>query len=492
MVKLARFGARDAWRLVVAALGDASGQVADEAAWLLAELEDSSVWSDLYGGDGLASRDELVRLRVAEAVGRQRGSVDGGELVRRLTRSDPRLSRRLLWSIERLASAGRLVGKPSTILGALESEYRSAREEGTRAAALCAFAAAAPLSPEPRARERLERAVRQAYGDRAPELRSAALLALGALDASEQRARALAALEDPARAVRLQAIEVLRTGPDRTVALALAERLASEETDRVAWRIVDSLRATSGLRHPGDPRPWRDWANGLPEDWLGNALTLDEGAEPEGRSRASFGGLPVVSDALCFLVDFSGSLWFERSDGSVRKTFADRLLKQALEALPPEARFNVIPYTGVPHPWRPALVPATEENVRDALAWFEACTERGSGNVYDAARLALDDPAVDSIVCLTDGAPTGGAHWKLELIVPLLVEAMRFRRVAFDSVLIDAPTRLARPWAELARLTGGRSLAIDAADARVPQSPREDSQSPRDEDDAAGRRRRKN
>ena len=120
-----------------------------------------------------------------------------------------------------------------------------------------------------------------------------------------------------------------------------------------------------------------------------------------------------------------------------------------------------MPYTREPHPWRPAIVPATERNVRAALADFEACTEKGSGNAFDAVRLALFDRRVDRVVILTDGAPTGGARWRLELMVPLLEQAARFDRVAIDSIVVDARPGLRKHWEELARRTGGRSIAVE-------------------------------
>jgi len=59
-------------------------------------------------------------------------------------------------------------------------------------------------------------------------------------------------------------------------------------------------------------------------------------------------------------------------------------------------------------------VPASKRNVRAALKFFEDCHERGRGNFYDAALLALSDPEVDTLVVLTDGEPTGGTHNAVE------------------------------------------------------------------------------
>jgi hypothetical protein len=136
----------------------------------------------------------------------------------------------------------------------------------------------------------------------------------------------------------------------------------------------------------------------------------------------------------------------------------DGKLRAALEALAPGTAFNVIPYTNDPIPWEKQLQASDAVHVKRALDFFERCNKSGRGNFYDAALLALEDPDVDTIVVLTDGVPTGGHRWNLELMVDLLVERDRFRKVAFDSILVDAPWGKRQLWQDLARRTGGRSV----------------------------------
>jgi len=171
--------------------------------------------------------------------------------------------------------------------------------------------------------------------------------------------------------------------------------------------------------------------------------------------------MSLISDRVCFLVDFSGSTWQTKVGERTRKEILDEKLRAALEALPSGTRFNVMPYTNDPIPWEKQLVASEKGSVRRALDFFERCHQSGRGNFYDAALLALEDPDVDTLVVLTDGVPTGGHRWNLELMVELLVERDRYRKVAFDSVLVDAPKSKQRLWAELARRTGGRSTATD-------------------------------
>jgi hypothetical protein len=207
------------------------------------------------------------------------------------------------------------------------------------------------------------------------------------------------------------------------------------------------------LKHRRDARAWKAWAQALPEGWSAAADATPLDAQG---TTASLAGLPILSERVTFLIDLSGSMAEERADGSTRKAGAQRELERALRALPATARFNVVPYANDPQPWRKSLVAAEPKNVADALAAFAACSAGGKGNLWDAALLALADPEVDTLVLLSDGAPSGGARWNLELIRALFAERNRFRRVVLDCALVDPGAAVERYWREIAADCGGR------------------------------------
>ena len=179
---------------------------------------------------------------------------------------------------------------------------------------------------------------------------------------------------------------------------------------------------------------------------------------PVGDTRVSFAGLNLISDRIVFLIDCSGSLWHTKVGGRTRKEVADAELRRALEALPPNTQFNLIPYTDEPIPFEKRLIPSRADNVKRALEFFERMHQSGRGNFYAALELALADPGVDTIVVLTDGAPTGGHRWNHDLMFDLIVEQDRFRKVAIDSILVDAPKSVRKKWSQLSERTGGRSI----------------------------------
>jgi len=452
--KLAALGSPRAWELVRDALEDDEPEVADEAQIALGTVTDPQVLRGLLGRDGLRHGDPWVRLRVAEALGRVTVEVDGEALVRVLAPREVEVARALCWSLERLAKGGRLGGRPARIAGRLEPCLRRGRDGLLRADALAAIAALTPGASRG--------TLTEALSDDEPLLRAAAVTLLAEVGAAEACGAARHLARDEDRGVRAAAIEVWAAARSRAGVEALAQALEAEPRRRLRLRLAEHLRALSGLRYREDARPWKRWVAGLPADWCPAPAGTPATRAPsdEGRTVASLASIPLDSDRLCILVDLSGSLWAERTGGRTRKELLDDQLLALLERLAPEAHFNLIPYATSPEPWQKALVPATARNVKAAAREFERCRITGKGNVWDAARLALADPGVDTLLVITDGAPTGGPHWNLELMTELLTWERRWRSVAVSSVLVDASKRLQRSWTQLADRTGGTSTAV--------------------------------
>jgi len=448
--QLAELGTREAHALVVGALADPDGIVASEAQVRAALARDAKQVAELFGPLGLRSRVEGVTPRAAEALGRVAVPVEGSAFERALRAADPETSRMLLWSIERLAPAKRLGGDLAPLIEDLASLIDGRDPPEVRGAALLALRFLDGRAAE----SRTEAAARA----KEPALRCAALLA--ARDWTEIAAtRFGAALAgDSDVGVRAGAVELLARTTGRDAALALVDRLDREERSRIRWRILAHLRVLSGEDHAFDAERWRDWARRRE----GPVSTGDgRSGWATGDTGVALAGLPLVSDRVAFLIDLSGSMWGTKIAGRSRKEIVDGELGRALLALPKSSRFNVIPYTNEAFPWEKRLVAADPAQVRRAIGDFERCTRSGRGNVWAALEAALADPDLDAVTILTDGVPTGGPHGDFELLFALILERNRFRNVAFDSVLVDAPRARLAAWAKLAALSGGRSTAVE-------------------------------
>lgn len=449
--ELGRQNGVEALERVLAALRDPSPMVADEAQIALGSVDDPPEFELLFSKLGLGAKDELLRLRCAEALGRVEARPQPAKLARLLGDKDARVRRALAASIESLARRNELAEEPPGSLRK-ELEQLALRDpaSGVRAAALMALDGFAPGL----ALQRLQ----DLADDKAFEVRSAALLAAADLSAAQQLQLARVGLADAHASVRLQSVHLLARVANREAALALAQALADESSARHALAIVDVLRKLSGAKAGRDPRFWQQWAQALAADWKPQTVEA-EAAEAEPRT-ATLVGLPIVSEHVCFLIDMSGSMWVEK-EGKSRKAVAEQELERALRALAPGTEFNLIPYTLTPLPWQDALQPASPKNVASALAFFEKRSDRGQGNFWDALQLALEDPRTDSIVLLGDGAPTGGTRWNVELMRTLFLEQNRFRLVSLDAVLVDCPKALTRTWTTWCEQSGGRTLSTE-------------------------------
>jgi HEAT repeat protein len=447
---LAKIATPEAWALILEALRHLNSMVADEAQIALGGLAAGEVLEELWGKQGLGSKSGIVAERVAEALGRMPLELDAADLAKALKAKDAAVRRMLLWSIERQAPNGRVVGETAKKLQpVVEKLSEQDKDDGVRAAAVLARCA---LEPDQR-----DEVVRVFVTEKSPECRIAAALAASALPNVERRARVAVLATDPLARVRWALSDVMATTPDRDDVGVLVEMLAAETVMRNAWHYTELLQRLSGLKHRNDPRPWIEWQRELPEDW--EPLQKEVGNDYGDRT-ASLVGMPILSDRVCIVIDLSGSTWEER-DGKTRKQVLDVELKRALEALPAGTRFNLIPYTVTPHPWKQEVVEATQKNVEKALEWFEGVHHSGQGNFWSAWQLAVSDPGVDTVMALTDGAPTGGDRWNLQLMGPLLEEQNRFRRVVLDAVIVDAKGRLLEYWTEMCAKTGGRMTAVN-------------------------------
>ena len=443
--ELADLGSAQAWELVLSRLGEEDGEVADEAQWQLAR---APLVAQLLGREGLRARDPWVRLRAAELLGRCRGPLDGSELARHMSRREGEWSATLAWSLERLARADALSGDERRCARLVRQGVRFGGQAGA-AALMCLEALdGAGLGEE---------LVRAGRG-RDELLRAAAAEAFIRRDRPGDWERVEVLARDDDAGVRRALVEALALRPDQKAAILCAERLGSEEVPTIRARLLHHLRSWSGLRHRYDPRPWREWAAILSEDWQ-PAQLAEPTRLPEGTT--TFAGITVRSDRLCVLVDFSGSINTEIADGVSRRDYLEIELERLLMALPSAARFNVIAFCSEPHAWQEELTRNRRGCAVEALKWFRRLGVRGKGDFFAAAELALEDPDVDTLLVFTDGVPTGGRRWKLELMALLLQQECRFRGVSVDSVLVGASRRTRAAWVEIAARTGGDSMELE-------------------------------
>jgi hypothetical protein len=209
-----------------------------------------------------------------------------------------------------------------------------------------------------------------------------------------------------------------------------------------------------------------DWKNFWEPRKNGFSRPTTGGVREQGgtarRKRPTFFGSEIKSSRLVFVIDTSGSM--EAADGGpmgtggrgaggmpptggpagagaapgansrVRIERAKHQLAQAIEALPAKTRFTIVAYSGVlmvgpngpvtppgmkPNgvlppkigniewlkTWKPKLMPASDKNKKDALAFVKELKANGGTFTLNALKAAFEVAGADTIVLLSDGMP---------------------------------------------------------------------------------------
>lgn len=457
VVELAKLGDPKAWSFVIDALADPSARVADEAETQLAALRDEKLWKELFGKRGLGSAQEWVAIHAAGVVGRAEADLDVAAIAEALAAREPEVRRRLYASIDARARAGRFTKDAATKKLAAALTAQRKREKDTELAAW-SFVAQSAL-PEP---EITKVDFKAMLGGDAPLQSALVVLGDSALRDDLLASAAAPTLAISAhRATRSEVVDMFTRHANAEAARELVAMIEREPNRRLAWRIAEVLERWSGRPNGLKTDAWKQWISTVGDDWRAPDAPKT-GPEPRANPEATaqFVGMPVTSGALAILVDFSGSLWMKRDDGKTPKDLVDVELRKTLTSLKPDTLFNVIPYNDAPLPWEKTLQLASKQNVERALKYFEGCKAQGKGAFFEAAQKALEDPRVDTLLVLTDGAPTGGRRWSIERTQEHYAALNRFRHVAVDVLLVDTKPFLEKLWKEFAQSTGGRTMSV--------------------------------
>jgi len=151
--------------------------------------------------------------------------------------------------------------------------------------------------------------------------------------------------------------------------------------------------------------------------------------EQKDQSRTFLFGLDLVGKNIIFILDVSGSM--ETTDPPppgartgprtravggpgapfideerMRITRAKKELKNVIKKLPEDKSFNVIAFSSTVKCWKDHVVPASPANKKAALSFIDDLRPEGITVTDLALEYAFQDPIVDTIYLITDGAPT--------------------------------------------------------------------------------------
>jgi Mg-chelatase subunit ChlD len=174
--------------------------------------------------------------------------------------------------------------------------------------------------------------------------------------------------------------------------------------------------------------------------------------------------LPIDSDHVVFVVDASHSMGDPLRFGGKRskRDTLNESFARVIERLPDPSWTNLILFGTAAAPYRDRLFRATSSARKALVRALKKHAPDGRTNIYDSLALALADPETDTIVLVTDGAPSAGLHRTRRSIVDAVREDNRYRLARIHTVEIGAKNTSKR-WRgflrDLAEATGGHYLA---------------------------------
>ena len=272
-------------------------------------------------------------------------------------------------------------------------------------------------------------------------------------------------LTDPFLEVQVSAVQALRKIGGRDVVEALIKAVKKSE-GRVLDDISDTLLWLTGKDFGPNPISWKAWWDQQGDSAEIKGITREEfekiRAESADRTTGTYYGLRVISRFVTFIVDVSGSMeepYFVDSlklpggrikrgtdvgeePGSGRKKrekiakieVARRELLRVIDGIPNGTQFNIIAFESTFTLWRPALVEMGDAIRHDAMDHVRGLTPRGMTNIYDTLMSALDDPEVNTIYFLSDGAPTMGKIMDTEGILEQVRARNAERKVKIHTI----------------------------------------------------------
>ena len=264
--------------------------------------------------------------------------------------------------------------------------------------------------------------------------------------------------------VRAAAVDVLARTWTRDAIPVLLDGF-EQANGRLRLDFMRALQTMTGEDLKWNPLNWKSWwsqhkedleLGDQPENWrAGVAMT---GKEKEQQNTDSFFGVPMVSNRVMFVMDFSGGMSSEvesgEYEGQTKIEIAKQELGNTIKKLNKKKRFNVLvhqyrstfpPETRILSPFKKgrALVPARPQAQAAAYRWVSKLKASGWGAFYEAFRAATRSPAVDTIVFLSDGKPTRGKFAGTTAVMDdrffeQLQEMNRYRQVMIHTVLTGA------------------------------------------------------
>jgi hypothetical protein len=347
-------------------------------------------------------------------------------------------------------------------------------------AAVAQLAAAQPLEKDSAAY--LVRALGPS-SEKDPRVRAAALDGLKTLpDGAEEHV--IGRLADPEWSVQVLATRIVR---EKKITRAIPHLISALEraNPRMAEEIGTTLKEVTGQNFEPYADVWAKWWEANKEKFQGRDAVKVGGRPKDPPVDNSIYGVPIKSDRILFIIDISGSMIHKTEnpqaptppapkgpitpkEGEKEKPpppppeevmsgpkidVAKHELKKAIEKLPKTAKFSVVAFNHTTLVWKESPVEATPENKEEALKWVRGMKASGSTYSDGALRVgfriaglgavdkAYPEIVIDTIMFISDGAPTDNAepskNMDFKIILEHVREWNREKKVVINCIAVD-------------------------------------------------------
>jgi len=438
---LARAGSTESIRLLLDLMDDPDPYVRDAAVISCRAIRPDAAVKKLAGG--ARTKKELLRMNVAEALGRTRSPVALAPMTKLVGKD--RAARVRAQGLHWMWKWKEVPGALELAVGAYGDKDPSVRAAAVEAAGRMRGDAALELA-------------RKALDDDDEGVRCVARLELRYLAPDEANTALPTAAKDPGWRSRAQAVEDALHLRRREAVDALVE-LVGDEVLRVSAAAHRALLTLSGKEIGRDRDLWRSWWKVNRDGWEAPKGDLTPKSATADKSVARFEGIEVTSGRVCFVLDRSGSMAEPMPGDADRRTcwqYVAAELGKTLDAMPDGTLVNVISFELVPTPAFKAPKPL-DRRVREALRRFvEKQSPDNRGDLLAAMYAALDQESIDTIILLSDGAPSYGEVVDKGRVRSFIRQRNRRRKRAIMTIGFGAKEKRARAFMEgVARDSGG-------------------------------------
>ena len=184
--------------------------------------------------------------------------------------------------------------------------------------------------------------------------------------------------------------------------------------------------------------------------------------EEEKKKAPKFFGKEILSKRFCFVIDVSGSMAQKdtysggggEGGGKGQPVQAERIkmvqdqLVKLIAALDPKTKFNIVAYSMGINPWqKQKLVKATSKVKQAAIDFVRKFRPIGTTHTDKALKEAFANKEADTIVLLSDGAPTHDGRYQdtaniISSIFSFVQNANRSRKARIDTFGFDSVSTL--------------------------------------------------